>query len=145
MIGLIRRIYNYLLNQGNFAFSTVPTSADTVANAAVTLTAGAAWTWGAWAQVAASVGTADVLVWAFSLESPVRGTLTVAGTNAGEVELGTGGGGAEVAFFRSGDHQGFNRFPTGYYIAAATRAASRYRTSIAASTIGVKWYVITGF
>ncbi len=137
----IRRIYQLLVGSSRLRLGTLPTSADTVAAAAITLTSAAgAWTWGVWAQIAASVGTADVQLAGLTLEN-FTGV-----ASQGEVEIGTGGVGAEAAVARVQIANGGGLLPHGILIPAGTRVAARYRTATgAADTVDAKLNVTTGF
>jgi len=141
MMRLIRRIFLLLIGSSAIRHGTLPTSADAVTAAAVTLTSAAvAWTWGVWVTVAATVGTADVKLLAITLEN-----FTGAAAQ-GEVEVGTGLALAEVAVMRIQSTVGGLYFPNGTLIPAGTRIAARYRTSTgAADGVDVKLNVITGF
>jgi hypothetical protein len=137
----IKRIYLLLIGSITLRYGTIPTSADTVAAAAVTATSAAgAWTFGAWAQLAATVGTAAVQIVGVSLEN------FTGATSQGEVEIGSGGAGAEVALIRFNATDGNFRLPNPVIVQAGTRVAARYRTSTgAADTVDVKLVVATGF
>lgn len=135
MLNMIRRLFNRAINSINVTHGVLPTSADTVAAAALTLTAGAAtWTWGAWVEVLSAVGnTAARRITGWSLEN------FVGAASQGEIQIGTGAGGAEIV---KGTYQPVGAtkdFPTPLMIPTATRIAARYRTSTGvADTVDIK-------
>lgn len=138
----VRRLYNNLVGSDNIAYGTLPTSADGVAAAAVTLTAkAAAWTWSAaYIQIVATVGAAEVQLVGASLEN------FVGAAGQGEVRIGTGLAAAEVEIARFQTTNPQIILPKPIRIAAATRVAGAYRTSTgAADTVDVKLSVLTGF
>jgi len=141
MLILIRRIYNVLVGSENIRCGTLPTSADTVACAAITLTAAAAWTWGAWVQVAlGAVLTAETQIVGFTLEN------MVGAPSQGEVQIGYGVAplGTELGRFQT-VYANFV-LPKPIRVLAATGIVARYRTSTgAADTVDIKLNTITGF
>lgn len=139
---LARRIYNNLVGSGNLVYGVLPTSADGVAAAAVTLTAkAAAWTWGvAVVQIVATVGAAEVQVVGASLEN------YVGAASQGEVMLLVGPGAAEVEFARFQATNPQVIFPKPIRLVAASRVTGNYRTSTgAADTVDAKLHILTGF
>ena len=141
MLRLIRRIYRLIIDTTLVRYGTLPTSADTVAAAAVTVTsAAAAWTWGLWAEIAATVGTADVWLVAVTLEN------YVGLGDQSEIAIATGLAGAEVEKVRIQTTVGGLDFTTSpCYIPAGTRVSARFRTNGAlANTVDVKLVVKSG-
>ncbi|RJO60335.1 MAG: hypothetical protein C4542_09595 [Dehalococcoidia bacterium] len=141
MMLLLRRVFNLLVRSENIRYGTLPTSADAAAAAAVTLTSAAvAWTWGNWAQIAATVGTAEVQITGGSLEN------FVGAASQAEIEIGIGAGAAEVAIARVQTTNAQFVFDSPIRVPAGTRVAARYRTSTgAADTVDVKLNTKTGF
>lgn len=142
MANYIRRIFALLFAATALRLGVYPTSADTVAAAAVTITSAAgAWTWGAWGQIVAAAGvTAETKITGFTLEN-------FAGAVAqGEVAIGSGGVGAEVELGRRPIAMADYEFPDPLYVPAASRLVARYRTATgAADTVDVKLLTETGF
>lgn len=122
-------IYTVQVRHGVF-----PTAATGFAAAAVTLTAAAAWTFGAYVQIVAAVGvTKATLITGFTLEN-FTGV-----PSQGEVIIAIGPGGVEVEIGRyqvtTERVQLFNPL----YIQNATRISAAYRTSTgAADTVDIK-------
>lgn len=144
MLLMIRRIFNLLIGSDALRQTVLPTSADTVAAAAVGLTANAgAWTWGAWAEIVSAVNnTADRQITGFTLELPVFGIPDA----QGEVQVGTGAGGAEAAIGTFPVVVPNYTLPKPVRVPAGTRIAARLRTSSAAAdTIAIKLLTLTGF
>ena len=144
MLLMIRRIFNLLVNSQGLRHGVFPTSADTVAAAAVALTANAgAWTWGVWAQIVAAAGvTADQQITGFTIELPVFGIADA----QGEVQVGSGAGGAEVALGTFPLVMPSYTLPKPIRVPAGTRLAARLRTSSAAAdTLAIKLLTLTGF
>jgi hypothetical protein len=142
MMSLIRRIFVLLLASTALVHGVFPTSADTVAAAAITLTKNAAaWTWGAWTQIVAAAGvTAETHIVGFTLEN------FVGGAAQGEVAIASGGGGAEVEMGRYPIVSATYMLPHPLYVPAATRLSARYRNSNAvADTVDIKLLTETGF
>jgi hypothetical protein len=139
---LLRRLYNNFIGSDNIVYGVLPTSADGAPATAVTLTAkNVAWTWGAWAQIAASVGTAEVQIVGATIENFV-GAVT-----QGEVRIGTGAAGAEVevARFQIAATPPII-FPKPIRVGAGIRVAGAYRTATgAADTVDVKLHILTGY
>ncbi len=130
----VRRIFSALVNTIRITIGVLPTSADTVAAAAVQLTAAAGvWTWGAWAQIVAAAAV-DQQVTGVSLENFV-GALA-----QGEVQIGTGAGGFEAAIITVPiTAPYFSLGNSGPFVTAGVRVAARYRTSTgAADNVSVK-------
>ncbi len=141
MLSLIRALFNLLIRSVSLVAGVLPTSADTVAAAAVTVTAAAgAWTWGAWTQIAASVGTAPVQITGFTLENPVGAAFQ------GEIAIGTGTAPAGAERGRWPLVAGHYVLPIPFWVAAGAGVVARLRTSTgAADTIDVKLTTQTGF
>lgn len=141
MMGFIKRIFDLLIDTGSLVYGVLPTSADTVAAAAVQLTAAAAaWTWGVYAQIAATVGTADVQIVGVTLES------FVGAATQGEVQLASGGAGSEVVFATVPIVGAVYWLPSPVKIPSGTRVAARYRTATgAADNVSVKLLTRSGF
>ena len=131
----LRRLYNALINSANIRYGTLPDGA-----AAVVLTGGAAWVYGVWAQIVATVGAADVLL------AAVYGENLSAATDY-DVDIGSGAGAAEVHLAAVPIFTGVSGvLPFPILIAAGTRLAGRTRSLAGgADTIAVKVGVITGF
>lgn len=140
MLALIRRIFLLLVRPTLVRYGTLPTSADTVAAAAVQLTSAAgAWTWGAWTQIAATVGTSDTQIKGITLEN------FIGAASEGEVEIGSGLGGFEVALARIQASNGYVTFNPAVLVLGGVRVAARYRTSTgAADNVSVKLMTATG-
>jgi len=134
MIIMFRRIFNRLVDSRLVTHGVLPTSADTVAAAALTLTAAGVWTWGAWVEVLSAVGnTAARRITGWSLEN------FVGAASQGEIQIGTGAGGAETAIGTYQPVGATKDFPTPLMIPTATRIAARYRTSTGvADTVDIK-------
>ncbi len=143
MMLMIRAIFNALINALNLVYGVIPTSANGVAAAAVTLTSAAvAWTWAVagYVQIAASVGAADVQVYGLTLEN------FVGAASQGEVSIGTGLAGFEVEIARVPAVNAGYFFPKPIKVPAGTRIAGRYRTSTgAADSVDCKLLTLTGF
>lgn len=142
MFVYIRRIFNALVGTSLIRHGVFPTSADTVAAVAITLTALAvAWSAGAWAQIVAAVGvTADTQIVGFTLEN------FVGAASQGEVMIGIGGAGVEVEIGRYPAAAAAYYFNKALYVPSGTRIAARYRTSTgAADTVDIKLLTTTGF
>jgi len=140
---LVKRLYNNLVGTENLRYGTLPTSADTVAANAVTLTSAAgAWTWGAWTQIAlAAVVLVETQIVAVSLEN------FVGAIAQGEVEIGIGVApvGAALGRFQIALING-NQLVKPIRIPAATAVVARYRTSTgAADTVDAKLHTLTAF
>ena len=130
----VRRQYNALINSGNVAFGVFPNGA-----AAIALTAAAAWVFGAWVEIVATVGGADV--WFIGV---AVGAFSAPAADY-DVGIGTGAGAAEVSFLSLPCWAPVIFIPFPRLIAAATRIAGRVRTSSgAADTMTVKVLVATG-
>lgn len=140
MYQFVRRIYLALAEAFSLTQGVFPTSADGVSAAATALTAAAvAWTWGAWAQIVAGTGvTTDVQISGFVLDNFV-------GANAqGEVQIGTGAGGSEVAIAVSPLVTQYT-FPKPLGVRAGTRIAARFRTATGvADTCTIKITTLVG-
>lgn len=137
----VRLLHQNVVRSEGLAYGTLPTAADGVAAAAITLTAnGVAWTFGAWAEIVSAAGnTANRQIWGITLEN------FVGAPSQGEVEIGTGAGGAEAAFCRLPAVAGFYPLPKPRRVATGTRIAARYRVSnAAADTVDVKLCSLTG-
>jgi hypothetical protein len=135
MLELIRRIFNAIVGIVGITVGTLPTSADTVAAAAVQLTAAAGvWTWGAWAQVAlAAVVTTDVQLIGITLEN------FVGAASQGEVEIGTGTAPAGAAIARVQVTSAYVDLTNGPRILGGNGVVARYRTSTGvADNVSVK-------
>ena len=140
MWGLISAIYRALVNSVGITLGVFPTSADTVAAAAITLTSAAgAWTWGVWVEIVSAAGNPNKNeVYGLTLENFV-GLL-----GQGEVQIGTGAGGAEAAIITVPTVGADQSFPV-ITVPPATRIAGRYRDSVAvANTVDVKLKVRAG-
>ena len=141
MLLMIRRLFMLLVRPSFTRLGVFPTSADTVAAAAVTLTAAAGiWTWGAWIQIVAAVGvTADTQVTGLTMEN------FVGAPSQGEVGIAIGAGGAEVELARVPAANGYYTFPAAILVNAATRVSARYRTSTGiADTVDAKLLTAAG-
>jgi len=130
-----RRLYNALINSGNIRYDVLPDGA-----AAITLTAkAAAWTYGAWVQIVASVGAADVWLVGVAMASPSN---TVADY---DVDIGAGAAAAEVHLAEVPHWGGMIFLPFPVLVAATTRLAGRTRSSSGlADTVDTKVIVISG-
>ena len=147
MLLMIRALFNLLVRSDALRQTVLPTSADTVAAAAIALTANAgAWTWGLWAEIVSAANNgADRQITGFTLELPVFGIASA----QGEVQISTGAGGAEA------DPPSIGTFPVvaasytlpkPIRVPAGTRLAARLRTSSAAAdTLAIKLLTLTGF
>lgn len=138
----VEQLYQNLISSEQLAYGTYPSSADTVSATAIVLTAaGGAWTWGAWAEIVSAAGvTADQQIWGITLED------FSGGASQGEVEIGTGAGGGEVARIRVPSVGAVYTLPKPLRVASGTRIAARYRTSTGvADTVAVKLCRISGF
>ncbi len=130
MTAFILAIYRAIVK--NIAASEIlgvwPTSADGVAAAAVQLTSNAAaWTWGAWAEIVSAVNNTDGGdIYGLTLEN------FVGAVGQGEVQIGVGAGGAEVAIARVPIVGADQNFPI-VSVALGVRIACRYRQSVAAA------------
>lgn len=143
MMNLIRGLYARLIASSLVRHGVFPTSADTVAAAAVTLTAAAgAWTWGAWTQIVAAAGvTVTTQIRGFTLENPVFGVAAL----QGEVAVAIGAGGLEVEVGRYPVASPAYEFAVPIAIPIGTRLSARLRTSDAvANTIDIKLLTATG-
>lgn len=141
MLLMIRRLFLLLVRPTFTRLGVLPTSADTVAAAAVLLAAaGGVWTWGAWTQIVAAVGvTADTLVTGLTLEN------FVGGPSQGEVGIAIGAGGFEVELARVPAASGYYTFPSALLVGTNTRVSARYRTSTGiADTVDVKLLTAAG-
>lgn len=143
---LVRRLYNLLVGSDSIRYGVFPTSENWSPAAAVTVWShSSAWAWGFWTQIAAA---ADVTV-----EQQILGATLEnfyfspsAGVVEGEVEIGVGAAGAEVAVARFTIAQYQITFPRPVRISANTRIAARYRTSSTSSDpVGIKVITLTGF
>jgi hypothetical protein len=141
MITMIRRIFRALLESATLRQGVYPTSADGVAAAAVTLlSAGVAWTWGAWLQIVAATG-AETQVVGFTLENFVGGAPA-----QGEVAIAVGGAGAEVELGRFPIVAPVYMLPKPIKVEAGVRLSGNYRTSTGiADTVDIKLITLTGF
>lgn len=141
MLAMIRRIFLILVDSRALTPGVLPTSADTVAAAALTLTAAAAWTWGVWVEfIAAAANTVDRQITGLTLEN------FVGAASQGEVQIGTGAGGAEVVEGTWSVVSHYYTLPNPIRIPPATRIACRYRTSTGvADTVDAKLLTQTGF
>jgi hypothetical protein len=139
---LIRRLYNNSIGSDNLRYGTLPTSADTVAAAAITTpAAGGVWTWGAWTQIAlAAVLTVETQIVGLSLEN------FVGAASQGEIEIGIGVAPVGAALIRVQATNGQVVLPKAIRVPAATAIGARYRTSTGvADTVDVKLNVVTAF
>jgi len=142
MFQMIARLFTALINSTALRYGTFPTAADGVAAVAITIPAAAvAWTFGAWTQIVAAAGvTVEQQIVGFTLEN------FVGALSQGEVEIGSGAGGAEAALGRFQSTAGQYLLPSPIRVPAATRLAARYRTATGvADTVDVKLIVLTGF
>lgn len=140
MLELIRRIFNAVVGIVGITIGTVPTSADTVAAAAVLITANAAaWTWGAWTQLAlAAVFATDQHLVGISLEN------FVGAATQGEVEIGQGVAPVGVAVARIPITAAYTPFSNGPRLLGGNGVVARYRTAtVVADTVDVKVVVKT--
>lgn len=130
-----QRLYNALVGSGNISYATLPDGA-----ASITLTAQAvAWTYGAWAEIVASVGAADAWLVGVGIEAPSD---PAAGY---DVDIGDGAAGSEVSIAEVPFFTALYNLPFPARILAATRLAGRTRSSTGvADTIGVKVVIILG-
>lgn len=142
MLSLLRRVFNILVRSEALRYIVIPTSADTVAAVAITTTAAAgAWTWGNYAQIAATVGTADVQLTGLTLEN-----LVGAAGLQGEIQIASGAAASEVPLVTVQLARAQIDFDTPIRIPSGTRVAARLRTSTgAADTVDVKLNAKTGF
>ena len=129
-----RALYNSLVNSGNVSYATLPDGA-----AAIALTAAAAWVFGAWAQIVATVGAAAVWLCGIGMAAPS------APASEYDVDIGQGAGAAEVSIAELPYFDGMLWLPHMVRVVAATRLAGRTRSSSgAADTIAVKVVVALG-
>ena len=134
MPGEAERLYNALIGSDNIAYGVLPNGA-----ASVTVTAAAAWVFGAWAEIAASVGAVDAWLYYVAMENP---SAPAAGYDVG---IGRGAGGAEVSIATVSLFNGVMFLPFPARIPATTRVAGRVRSSTgAADTVAVKVGIVTG-
>lgn len=143
MMLLVKAIYNAIIGTGAVRSGVLPTSADGAAAAAITLTKNAvAWTWGAWAQIVAAAGlTVDTWLVGLTLENLSNPVSTI----QGEVQVGTGGAGAEAAIGTYPISASVLFLPSRIRIPNGTRIAARFRSSSAtADTVDVKLLTQTG-
>lgn len=143
MLEMIRRLVRLLISSTALVAGVLPTSADTVAATAITLTAAAgAWTWTVlWTQIVTAVGlTADTQITGFTLEN------FVGGAAQGEVAIAIGALAAEVEIGRWPIVAATYVLPRPIMVHAGTRITARYRTSTgAADTVDIKLTTLTGF
>jgi len=139
MFQYIKMIWQALIGSETIRQGVYPTSADGVAALAVTLTAAAAWTWGAWAQIVAATA-AKCQIESFTLENIVGGPLQ------GEVAIASGAGGFEVELGRWPVVSPYYRLAKPIEVQAGVRLAARLRTSTGvADTVDIKLCVTTGY
>lgn len=131
----VRRIYNALIGSDNIRYAVLPDGA-----ASVTLTAKAvAWTYDAWAQIAASVGAVDGWLYYVAMENPSN---PAAGY---DVNIGSGAVASEVSLATVSFFNPVMPLPFPIRIAATTRVAGRTRSSTGvADTIAAKVGIIQG-
>lgn len=141
MITMIRRLFLLLIRSESLRYGVFPTSADGVAAAAITLTSGVAWTWGAWVQIVAAVGVAvETKVVGFTLENFV-------GIPAqGEVAIAIGGVGVEVEIARYTINGADVDLRDPIRVPPGTRLSAAYRNANAAlDTVDIKLKTQTAF
>jgi len=130
----IKQILRSLVQTGNVAYDVLPDGAIPKTLASDT----GAWDYGAWAEIAASVGVADV--WLVGL-----GFQNSSAAVDFDVDIGIGAGGSESAIGTFPIIAAVFFLPYPIKIAAGTRLAGRCRSSTAiADTIDVKCIVATG-
>jgi len=141
MIGLIRRIFQLLIQSNLITHGTYPRSASGAAAAAITLTAAAvAWTYGALYTVIVAATVADCQLEGVTLEN------FVGAASQGDVQIATGALGAETVIATVQATAGSYEFRPSTFIPAGTRLTAHYRTSTAvADSVDVKLRVIEGF
>jgi len=129
-----RALYNSYVNSGNISYITLPDGA-----AAITLTAAAAWVFGAWAQIVASVGAAAAWLCGVAIQTPS------APASEYDVDIGQGAAAAEVSIAELPYAAGMIWLPAMVRVPATTRLAGRTRSSSgAADTVAVKVVVALG-
>ena len=140
MYSFIKRLFQYLVLPRAVRQGTLPTSADGAAALAITLTAAAAWTFGAWTQIAlAAVLTTETQIVGFTLENFV-----MAAGAQGEVEIGTGVAPAGALLGRY-PIVGADGVIGPISVPAATGVVARLRTSTGvADTVDIKLKTKTG-
>ena len=123
---LVQRVYNALINSGNITYVVFPAAA-----VSVTAPAGAGgWANGAYIEIVATVGAADVWLTSVSFENPALVTQM-------EVDISTGAAFAVVrATLPVVDASYTLPFPL--RIVAGTRVGARNRAVAALATIDVK-------
>jgi hypothetical protein len=142
MIQMIRRIFLALIWSGGLRQQVFPWSADGAAANAVTLTKNAAaWTWGAWAQMATIVQQpAEVQIVGFTLEN-FTGAVA-----QGEVGIGSGVGAAGIELGRFPVVAASYILPKPIHVPAGTGLVARYRKDTAvADTVDIKLITLQGF
>ena len=125
----VKALYNALISSGNISYATLPDAA-----VAITLTSkNIAWTYDAWAEIAATVGAVDGWLAGIAMDNPSAPLAQY------DVDIGTGGAGAEASVAEIPYYGGLAWLPFPPRIVAATRIAARCRSSLAvADTMDVK-------
>lgn len=129
---LLARLHNIFAGSEALRYVTLPAGA-----ALTVLTGGAAYTWGVWAQLAASIGAADMWLCGLYMANP---SLAV----DYEVDIGIGAGGAEVTRAQVDFSVGYLQLAYPVRLPAASRLAGRCRDATGAGTCAVKAQLITG-
>jgi len=129
---LLARLHQIFAGSEALRYVTLPAGA-----ALTVLTGGIAYTFGAWAQLAASVGAADVWLCGIHMANP---SLAV----DYEVDIGIGGGGAETTRAQVDFSVGYLPLQYPIRLPAASRLAARSRDATGAGTCAVKAQLITG-
>jgi len=139
MMEMVRRIFNALLGSVGITVGTLPTSADGAAAVAITLTAAAAWTFGAWTQIVLAAGVAgDLQLIGLTFEN------FVGAVAQGEVEIGMGTAPLGAAVARVQITSAYIDLTNGPRLLAGNGVVARYRTSTGvADTVDVKLIVKT--
>lgn len=140
LLQMLRKLYLALVNTTLVRYGVLPTSADTVAAAAVLIaSAGAAWTWGAWTQIAATVGTADLWLYGYSLEN------FVGAASQGEIQIGFGTAPLGTALVTIQSVVAGAGLPRPIRVPAGLGVVARYRTSTgAADSVDIKLNTMSG-
>lgn len=150
MFEFVRRLLRFLIQSNGLTHGVLPTSADTVAAAAITLTSsGLATAYGLWAEIVSAANNgADRLIWGATLENWTNpGGNVVLGTvvNEGSIQIGIGAGGAEVMHARFPISSELVIFPKPVLIQGGNRIAARFQSANGANSVDIKLLDITGF
>lgn len=140
----VRRLFNAFVNSGNITYITLPALAAYI----VLVNAAAAWAYGVWTQIAASVGGADVHLVGIDITDPSAAV-------AYQIGIGTGAGAAEVeranfpldAILIGAGGGADSIYKPALYpirIVAGTRVAGRVADGAGASTVSVKLHLAVG-